>query len=134
MNGTLYKRRIFLKKLGKQLVKNNAARRAVKSAIFSSPSPAGTNTSSIAGKKRCRCVLCPRSKDVNITCNNYDCINNKLYSKVGLQLQQKTVATVAATIAAKSCCNCCSNRCCNSCCKYYNSCCMYSNNLRANWS
>jgi len=71
MNGVLYKRRIFLIELGKQLVKDNAARRAVMSPISSSPSPAGTNTNSIAGKKRGRCMLCPRSKDVkhNITCS-----------------------------------------------------------------
>ena len=33
MNGILYKRRIFLTELGKQLVRDNAARRAVKSPI-----------------------------------------------------------------------------------------------------
>jgi len=90
INGISYKRTIFLTELGKQLVKDNAARRAVKSRISSSPSPAGTNTSSIAGKKRGCCVLCPRSKDVkhNITCSEclafickdhlacYNCQNN----------------------------------------------------------
>ena len=70
MNGILYKRRIFSTELKKQLVRNNAAKCAVKSLIFSSPSLAGTNTSSIAGKKRGCCVLCLSSKDVkqNITC------------------------------------------------------------------
>jgi len=71
MNGILYKRRIFLTELGNQLVRDNAARRAIKSPISSSPSPAGTNTSSTAGKKRGHCVLYPHSKDVkhNIMCS-----------------------------------------------------------------
>ena len=87
MNGILYKRRIFLTELGKQLVKDNAVRRAVKSPISSSPSSAGANP---AGRKRGRCVLCPRSKDVkhNMTCSKchsfvckdhlacYNCQNN----------------------------------------------------------
>jgi len=66
----LKKRRILSTELGKQLVRDNAAKCAVKSLISSSPSLAGTNTSSIAGKKRGCCVLCLRSKDVkqNITC------------------------------------------------------------------
>ena len=58
MNGILYKRRIFLTELGKQLVKDNAV---IKSPISSSPSSAGANP---AGRKRGRCVLCPRSKNV----------------------------------------------------------------------
>ena len=58
MNGIFYKRKIFFTELGKQLVRDNAARRAVKCLISFSPSPAGTNTSLIAGKKRGRCVLC----------------------------------------------------------------------------
>jgi len=87
MNGILYKRRIFLAELGKQLVKDNAVRRAVKSPISSSHSSAGANP---AGRKRGRCVLCPRSKDVkhNMTCSKchlfvckdhlacYNCQNN----------------------------------------------------------
>jgi len=57
MNGILYKHKIFFTELGKQLDGDNAARRAVKSPISSSLFPAGTNTSSVAGKKSSCCVL-----------------------------------------------------------------------------
>ena len=89
MNGILYKRRIFLTELGKQLVRDNAARRAVKSFISFSPFLQGQTQAQLL-KKRGRCVLCPRSKNVkhSISCSKchsfickdhlacYNCQNN----------------------------------------------------------